>query len=106
MEARGNLMLGILANTLDEYFLMTSRNQNQPSNFIANKVTGIVSLPLYLAPNQPGEPSLRQSERPCSSIFAKFPLFSAAYSSSSLTPPCNPWKEGHSLTALALSTAL
>lgn len=45
LEARGNLMLGILANTFDDYFLMTSRNQNQPSNFIANKVTGIVSLP-------------------------------------------------------------
>lgn len=45
MEARGNLMLGILARTLDEYFLMTSQNKNQPSNFIANKVTGIVSLP-------------------------------------------------------------
>ena len=46
MEARGNLMLSILARTLDSYFLLSSDNENQPANFIANKVTGIVcSLP-------------------------------------------------------------
>ena len=44
MEARGNLMLGILARTLDNYFLMRNNNQNQPPNFIANKATGIVSI--------------------------------------------------------------
>ena len=43
MEARGNLMLSILARTLRNYFLMQSDNANQPSNFIGNKVTGIVS---------------------------------------------------------------
>ncbi|CAF9927650.1 hypothetical protein IMSHALPRED_007264 [Imshaugia aleurites] len=42
MEARGNLMLSILARTLDSYFLLSSDNQNQPANFIANKVTGIL----------------------------------------------------------------
>ena len=43
MEARGNLMLSILARTLHNYFLMDSSNQNQPPGFIQNKVTGIVS---------------------------------------------------------------
>lgn len=43
MEARGNLMLSILSRTLNNYFLMRSDNQNQPANFIPNKVTGIVS---------------------------------------------------------------
>lgn len=43
MEARGNLMLSILARTLDSYFLLSSDNTNQPANFIGNKVTGIVS---------------------------------------------------------------
>lgn len=43
MEARGNMMLAILARTLQSYFLMANDNANQPSNFIANKVTGIVS---------------------------------------------------------------
>lgn len=42
MEARGNLMLSILARTLDSYFLLSSDNKNQPANFIGNKVTGIV----------------------------------------------------------------
>lgn len=44
MEARGNMMLGIMRRSLDNYFLMQSNNTNQPSNFIANKVTGIVSV--------------------------------------------------------------
>ena len=43
MEARGNLMLSILARTVGSYFLMDSGNVNQPWNFIGNKVTGIVS---------------------------------------------------------------
>ncbi|KAI9890343.1 MAG: hypothetical protein M1814_004253 [Vezdaea aestivalis] len=42
MEARGNLMLSILARTLQNYFLMESSNTNQLSNFIENKVTGIL----------------------------------------------------------------
>ncbi|EFR00061.1 endo-1,3(4)-beta-glucanase 1 [Nannizzia gypsea CBS 118893] len=42
MEARGNLMLGILARSLNNYFLMKSDNVNQPKNFIGNKVTGIL----------------------------------------------------------------
>ncbi|KAL2868878.1 glucan endo-1,3-beta-D-glucosidase [Aspergillus lucknowensis] len=42
MEARGNLMLGILRRTLHNYFLMDSDNANHPSNFIGNKVTGIL----------------------------------------------------------------
>lgn len=48
MEARGNLMLAILARTLNNYFLMSSDNVNQPANFIGNKVTGIVSGISYL----------------------------------------------------------
>ncbi|KAJ9299057.1 CAZyme family GH81 [Paecilomyces variotii] len=42
MEARGNLMLGILRRSFHNYFYMESNNTNQPSNFIANKVTGIL----------------------------------------------------------------
>lgn len=42
MEARGNLMLAILSRSLRNYFLMDSSNVNQPSEFIANKVTGIL----------------------------------------------------------------
>ena len=42
-EARGNLMLAILARTFDSYFLMRNSNTNQPANFIGNKVAGIVS---------------------------------------------------------------
>lgn len=48
MEARGNLMLGILRRSLDSYFLMQENNTNQPSNFIGNKVTGIVSFHHWL----------------------------------------------------------
>lgn len=43
MEARGNLMLSIMARSLQNYFLLESNNTNQPANFIGNKVTGIVS---------------------------------------------------------------
>ncbi|KAL5339050.1 glycosyl hydrolase family 81-domain-containing protein [Aspergillus crustosus] len=42
MEARGNLMLGILRRSFTNYFLMESDNVNHPSNFIGNKVTGIL----------------------------------------------------------------
>ncbi|KAJ5170259.1 Glycoside hydrolase family 81 [Penicillium coprophilum] len=42
MEARGNVMLGILGRSLNNYFLMQDDNVNQPSNFIANRVTGIL----------------------------------------------------------------
>ncbi|KAI9844530.1 MAG: hypothetical protein M1838_002157 [Thelocarpon superellum] len=42
MEARGNLMLSVLSKSLPNYFLMESSNQNQPANFIQNKVTGIL----------------------------------------------------------------
>ena len=52
MEARGNLMLSILARTLDSYFLLSSDNKNQPANFIGNKVTGIVRLPPCLNPQE------------------------------------------------------
>ena len=44
MEARGNLMLAVLARSLRNYFLLESSNRNHPSNFIPNKVTGIVSI--------------------------------------------------------------
>ena len=43
MEARGNLMLSVLARSLQHYFLMASDNKVQPVNFIGNKATGIVS---------------------------------------------------------------
>ncbi|KAI5294618.1 hypothetical protein KEM52_003607 [Ascosphaera acerosa] len=42
MEARGNLMLGLLRRSLRKYFLMESDNDVQPAPFIANKVTGIL----------------------------------------------------------------
>ncbi|KAI9716681.1 MAG: hypothetical protein M1812_005219 [Candelaria pacifica] len=42
MEARGNLMLAILARTLKNYFLLEDDNINQPKEFIGNKVTGIL----------------------------------------------------------------
>ncbi|PMD46142.1 glycoside hydrolase family 81 protein [Hyaloscypha variabilis F] len=42
LEARGNLQLAITARSLQNYFLYTSNNTIQPSNFIANKVSGIL----------------------------------------------------------------
>jgi endo-1,3(4)-beta-glucanase len=42
MEARGNLMLAVLARSLRNYMLMDSSNTNQPAQFIGNKVTGIL----------------------------------------------------------------
>ena len=58
MEARGNLMLSILARSLKHYFLLQSDNAVQPANFIDNKVTGIVGYPSrgtfkYLLTNGP-----------------------------------------------------
>lgn len=48
MEARGNLMLGVMRRSLDNYFLMRDNNTNQPEKFIGNKVTGIVSTNRHL----------------------------------------------------------
>ncbi|KAK9239509.1 endo-1,3(4)-beta-glucanase [Lipomyces kononenkoae] len=42
MEARGAMMLAIMRRAMNSYMLMDSTNTIQPSNFIANKVTGIV----------------------------------------------------------------
>lgn len=42
MEARGNLMLKILARTLNSYFLMANDNTVMPAQFIGNKVSGIL----------------------------------------------------------------
>ena len=42
MEARGNLMLSVLARSLQNYFLMSDDNTNQPANYIGNKAVGIV----------------------------------------------------------------
>lgn len=41
MEARGNLMLAVLARSLQSYFLTESSNVNQPGQYIANKAVGI-----------------------------------------------------------------
>ncbi|KAL9113220.1 MAG: hypothetical protein Q9227_002555 [Pyrenula ochraceoflavens] len=43
MEARGNMMLAVLARSLNNYFLLKSDNANQPAPFVPNKNTGIVS---------------------------------------------------------------
>ncbi|KAK9246421.1 endo-1,3(4)-beta-glucanase [Lipomyces tetrasporus] len=42
MEARGAMMLAIMRRAMNAYMLMNSTNSIQPSNFIANKVTGIL----------------------------------------------------------------
>lgn len=42
MEARGNLQLAILRRSLRNYFLLESNNVNHPTNFINNKVSGIL----------------------------------------------------------------
>jgi hypothetical protein len=42
MEARANLQLAVQARSLNNYFLMTSDNKNQPEKFVSNKVTGIL----------------------------------------------------------------
>ncbi|KAL9028639.1 MAG: hypothetical protein Q9196_003031 [Gyalolechia fulgens] len=43
MEARGNLMLAVLARTLRNYFLLQDGNGNHPAEFVGNTVTGVVS---------------------------------------------------------------
>jgi endo-1,3(4)-beta-glucanase len=64
MEARGNLMLGLLKRSLRNYFLMESTNTNQPAQFIGNKVTGIVSVPydtcFYFFPLADGGTAVRK----------------------------------------------
>ncbi|KAL8999070.1 MAG: hypothetical protein Q9188_005969, partial [Gyalolechia gomerana] len=42
MEARGNLMLAVLARTLRNYFLLQDGNANHPAEFVGNKLTGIL----------------------------------------------------------------
>ncbi|KAL2260499.1 hypothetical protein VTK26DRAFT_5461 [Humicola hyalothermophila] len=42
LEARGNLILSVLARSLRSYYLYTRSNTVQPSNFIGNKVAGIL----------------------------------------------------------------
>lgn len=42
MEARGNLQLAITARSIQNYFLYTRDNANQPAKFIGNKVSGIL----------------------------------------------------------------
>lgn len=42
MEARGNLQLAVQARSIRNYFLLKSDNKNQPSQFLFNKVTGIL----------------------------------------------------------------
>ncbi|KAF2134581.1 glycoside hydrolase family 81 protein [Dothidotthia symphoricarpi CBS 119687] len=42
MEARSNLQLALQARSLNNYFLLTSDNKNQPPQFLPNKVTGIL----------------------------------------------------------------
>ncbi|CCH42381.1 putative secreted protein [Wickerhamomyces ciferrii] len=42
MEARGNLMISILAKSLNDYFLFSDDNDIQPNEIIGNKVSGIL----------------------------------------------------------------
>ncbi|KAI1380387.1 glycoside hydrolase family 81 protein [Hypoxylon crocopeplum] len=42
MEARGNLILAIIARSLNRYYLYTEDNKVQPSEFVSNKVAGIL----------------------------------------------------------------
>lgn len=42
LEARGNLQLAVSARSLQHYYLYASNNVDQPSNFIGNKVAGIL----------------------------------------------------------------
>ncbi|RYP67710.1 hypothetical protein DL771_007117 [Monosporascus sp. 5C6A] len=42
MEARGNLMLSVMARSLSTYYLYTDDNAVQPSNFVGNRVAGIL----------------------------------------------------------------
>ena len=42
MEAQGNLMLSVLQRSLNSYFLYSDDNDVEPSNFVGNKVSGIL----------------------------------------------------------------
>ncbi|KAI0190316.1 glycoside hydrolase family 81 protein [Astrocystis sublimbata] len=42
MEARGNLMLSVIARSLNQYYLFTEKNSVQPANYIGNRVAGIL----------------------------------------------------------------
>ncbi|RYC62046.1 hypothetical protein CHU98_g4143 [Xylaria longipes] len=42
MEARGNLMLSVIARSLNQYYLYTEKNSVQPANYIGNRVAGIL----------------------------------------------------------------
>ncbi|KAI0514987.1 glycoside hydrolase family 81 protein [Xylaria bambusicola] len=42
MEARGNLMLSIIARSLNQYYLYTTQNKIQPEKYIGNRVAGIL----------------------------------------------------------------
>ncbi|KAF8249610.1 glycoside hydrolase [Wilcoxina mikolae CBS 423.85] len=42
MEARGNLMLGIMKRSMNNYMLLSTGNTNHPANFVGNKVSGIL----------------------------------------------------------------
>ncbi|KAI1200237.1 glycoside hydrolase family 81 protein [Nemania serpens] len=42
MEARGNLMVAVIARSLNQYYLFTTQNSVQPENYIGNKVAGIL----------------------------------------------------------------
>ncbi|OTB09518.1 glycoside hydrolase family 81 protein [Hypoxylon sp. CI-4A] len=42
MEARGNLMLSIIARSLNRYYLYSEDNDVQPPEFVGNKVAGIL----------------------------------------------------------------
>jgi endo-1,3(4)-beta-glucanase len=51
LEASGDLRLAIQKTSFHHYFLMDSSNNCQPQNFIANKVTGIVSIVMLFRGN-------------------------------------------------------
>jgi endo-1,3(4)-beta-glucanase len=42
MEARGNLMLGIMKRSMNNYMLLSTGNTNHPESFVGNKVSGIL----------------------------------------------------------------
>lgn len=42
MAARANLQLAVMSHSLDDYYLYQNTNNIQPSNFIGNKVAGIL----------------------------------------------------------------
>ncbi|KAI1369964.1 glycoside hydrolase family 81 protein [Xylaria arbuscula] len=42
MEARGNLMLSVIARSLNQYYLYTTQNKVQPEKYIGNRVAGIL----------------------------------------------------------------